>query len=157
MKTERTKGDVMEKKQTAKTTVPDTDPFGLEFTSLSEKSFNEAIEGVLERQKNKGQDSPFAVDGKLAVKKPDGRVVFNPNNERRGVDIEGKPSLRKFKLFYLHENRPCLQVNFFKEKRIKFTQRVKKANLVKHNKIYGLFGITRPERIIWVKSKKTNG
>ncbi len=66
----------MKKVQAAKTKVPDTDPFGPEFTALSEKSFNEAIEEVLERQRLKGLDSPFAVDGKRAVKKPDGRVVF---------------------------------------------------------------------------------
>ena len=41
-----------------------------------EMSFNEAIEEVRERQRRKGQDSPCAVDGRLAVKKPDGRIVF---------------------------------------------------------------------------------
>jgi hypothetical protein len=66
------KGNDMAKKQAVKT----TDPFGPDFTALAEQSFDEAISAVLERQKRKGQDSPCAVDGRLAVRKPDGRLVF---------------------------------------------------------------------------------
>jgi hypothetical protein len=92
----------MGKKQTAKTKVTKADPLGGDQSSLGklgflltktkaaevdplgelmtaefvEKSFNEAIEEVRERQRLKGQDSPCAVGGRLAVKKPDGRIVF---------------------------------------------------------------------------------
>ncbi len=67
----------MAKKQSAKKT-EERDPFGPEYTVLAEKSFNEAIKEVRERQRLKGQDSPCAVDGRLAVIKPDGRIVFKP-------------------------------------------------------------------------------
>ncbi|MGA2935515.1 MAG: hypothetical protein ABSF52_00225 [Syntrophobacteraceae bacterium] len=66
----------MAKNRAAKTKVTEPDPFGPDFTELAERSFNEAIDDVLERQRRKGQDSPCTVDGKLAVRKPDGRIVF---------------------------------------------------------------------------------
>jgi len=47
---------------------------------FAEKSFNEAIKEVRTRQRIKGQDTPCAVAGRLAVKKPDGRVVFKSEN-----------------------------------------------------------------------------
>lgn len=77
IRTERTKGVTMAKNQAVKTkVVAESDPFGPDFTALAETSFNEAIGDVLERQRRKGQDSPCTVDGRLAVRKPDGRIVF---------------------------------------------------------------------------------
>jgi hypothetical protein len=77
MKAVRTKGQAMAKKQAVRTRATEIDPLGELMTAeFVEKSFNEAIEEVRERQRLKGQDSPCAVNGKLAVKKPDGRIVF---------------------------------------------------------------------------------
>lgn len=78
----RTKEEAMKKGQAVKTKVlPEADPLGeLRTPEFVTKSFNEAIEEVRERQRLKGQDSPCAVDGKRAVKKPDGRVVLKSEN-----------------------------------------------------------------------------
>jgi len=59
----------------------DEDAFGPDFTTLAEASFNEAVAEVRERQRRKGQDSPCAVRGRVAVKKPDGRVVFKSEKD----------------------------------------------------------------------------
>jgi predicted HicB family RNase H-like nuclease len=66
----------MAKKRAVKRKITEADPFGPDFTELAERSFNEAIDDVLERQRRNGQDSPCTVDGRLAVRKPDGRIVF---------------------------------------------------------------------------------
>jgi|GEM_PF-2128789 len=67
----------MAKKQVAKSKVTEADPLGdLMTEEFVTGSFNEAIADVLARQRRKGQDSPCSVGGRLAVRKPDGRIVF---------------------------------------------------------------------------------
>ena len=64
----------MPNKQTAKAKVTKADPFGSDFAELSTETFQEAVEEVWERQKQKKQDSYGTIDGELVTVKPDGRV-----------------------------------------------------------------------------------
>jgi hypothetical protein len=78
----RTKGDVMAKKQAAKTKAAGDDPLGELMTAeFVETAFKEAVEEVREQNRRDGLDSYCAIDGKVVAVKPDGTIVpvaFNP-------------------------------------------------------------------------------
>jgi len=56
----------------------DNDPFGPGFADFSTEAFKKAVEEVRKRLEKKGLDCYGTVDGKRAVKKPDGRIIFFP-------------------------------------------------------------------------------
>jgi hypothetical protein len=76
---DRTKGDAMTKKQTAKTKSTEADPLGdLMTAEFVGKAFKEAVEEAWEEQREAGLDSYGTIEGKRVAKKPDGRIVYLP-------------------------------------------------------------------------------